>query len=258
MIWFPQIGSGSIAQFPITRSRQWRTIVNSLESGERITLPDQYANQIAWQLAYQDLSDVEVRNLTGLFGACKGRAAMFGFVDPLANLLGWSEDLTRPDWQTGLIVAGPGVIDPFGSLRACSITNNSAGALNLQQTLEISGDYVACFSLWVKGWTRSTAVLQHDSTQIPVPVGTGWSRVFISGSGLSGASHSTFAISISPGQQIDVFGPQVEAQPHPSAYKKTVTARGIYSQTRFASDDLNIVSTGVGRSSCRFALQSQI
>ncbi len=36
MNWFPQIGAGSVAQFPLTRSRQWRAIANILESGERI------------------------------------------------------------------------------------------------------------------------------------------------------------------------------------------------------------------------------
>jgi hypothetical protein len=258
MTWYPQIGAGSIAQFPITRSRQWRTIANALESGARITLPDQHANQIGWRLDYQDLTDAEVQNLTGLFGACQGRAAAFGFVDPLANLLGWSEDLTRPDWQAGLLTTAPDVNDPLGSQRAWSLTNNAIGTLSLQQTLGISGDYIACFSVWVKGSGRGTVILRHDATQSTVPVGTAWSRVFISGAGLSGAAHSTFAVSLLPGQQVEIFGPQVEAQPYPSGYKRTVTARGIYPQTWFASDDLSIVSTGPGLSSSRLTLQSQL
>ena len=32
MNWFPQIGAGSVAQFPVTRSRKWRAIANTLES----------------------------------------------------------------------------------------------------------------------------------------------------------------------------------------------------------------------------------
>ena len=36
MSWFPQIGAGSMAQFPLQRSRKWRAIMNDLESGERI------------------------------------------------------------------------------------------------------------------------------------------------------------------------------------------------------------------------------
>ena len=32
MNWFPQIGAGSVAQFPVTRSRKWRAITNSLET----------------------------------------------------------------------------------------------------------------------------------------------------------------------------------------------------------------------------------
>jgi hypothetical protein len=91
-----------------------------------------------------------------------------------------------------------------------------------------------------------------------VLVGTAWNRVSISGTGASGAVNSTFGIALNPGQQIQIFGPQVEAQPYPSAYKQTVTARGIYPNTWFAADELNIVSTGVGLSSCQIALRSQI
>jgi hypothetical protein len=91
-----------------------------------------------------------------------------------------------------------------------------------------------------------------------VSVGPSWNRVFISGAGTSGAANSTFSITLNPGQHIAMFGPQVEAQPYPSAYKQTVTARGIYSATRFDSDELNIVGTGVGLSSCKIALRSQL
>ena len=40
MSFFPQIGAGSVAQFPLTRSRKWRAITNNLESSEQIILPD--------------------------------------------------------------------------------------------------------------------------------------------------------------------------------------------------------------------------
>jgi hypothetical protein len=256
--WFPQIGSGSVAQFPLTRSRRWRTISNELESGERVTLADQYANQIGWQLSYQDLSDAEAQKLANLFASCQGSAAMFGFADPTANLLGWSEDLTRPDWQAGLLVATAGANDPLGTQRAWSLANNTTGALRLQQTLGLSGDYIVCFSVWLRAAAGTTVVLQRDSTLHAVSVGTAWNRVFLSGPSVSGAANSTFGVAVNPGGQIQIFGPQAEAQPYPSAYKQTVTARGIYPKTRFAADELNIVNTSVGLSSCQIALRSQL
>src|SRR5580704_14020545 len=103
MNWFPQLGSGAVAQFPLKRKRQWRAITNMLESGELISLPDTTGGQIEWRLSYQDLTDTEVANLTGLYAASAGSAISFGFVDPFANLLGWSEDLSQPDWQPGLL-----------------------------------------------------------------------------------------------------------------------------------------------------------
>src|SRR3954469_22737857 len=99
MNWFPQIGAGAVAQFPLHRKRQWRAISNVMESGERISLPDSKGGQIEWRLSYQELTDTEAAKLAGLFGAAGGQAGSFGFVDPFANLLGWSEDLSKPGWQ---------------------------------------------------------------------------------------------------------------------------------------------------------------
>jgi len=103
MNWFPQVGTGAVAQFPLQRKRQWRAITNLMESGELISLPDPNGGQIEWRLSYQDLTDTEVANLTSLFAASNGEAIPFGFVDPFANLLGWSENLTQPGWQPGLL-----------------------------------------------------------------------------------------------------------------------------------------------------------
>jgi hypothetical protein len=258
MTWFPQIGAGSVAQFPLTRVRRWRNISNQLESGERIVLADRNANEIGWELNYQDLSDTEVVGFTDLFDASQGQAFTFFFADPLANLLGWSEDLTRPEWQTNLLQTSPGIADPVGSQRAWSIANGAAGALALQQTLGLSGDYMACFSVWVRSAGKTTVVLQRDSQQTVMPVGTAWKRVSLNGRGTSGATESTFGVLLAPGQGIQVFGPQVEVQPYPSTYKSTTVARGIYQQTSFAADELNIVSTSVGLSSCQITLRSRV
>src|SRR5215831_7469615 len=99
MNWFPQIGAGSVAQFPLHRKRQWRAITNVLASGERISLPDPDGGSIQWLLTYQELTDAEVVTLNTLFTNSTGEASSFGFIDPFANLLGWSEDFTKPDWQ---------------------------------------------------------------------------------------------------------------------------------------------------------------
>jgi len=258
MIWYPQLSSGSIAQLPLARRRQWRSIANEMESGERISVTDSYSNQVTWSLSYQDLSDAEVLKLQNLFSASHGRAMSFGFADPLANLLGWSEDLTRPNWQSGLLQVSGAVTDPFGARMAWTVSNVSAGPLTLQQNVGLPGEYVTCFSLWIKGPIGTTVALQRDSAEARVPVPSAWKRVNITGAGAAGTSQSNFGITLAAGQQIQMFGPQVEVQPYASAYKTSVAPRGIYEETTFGEDELSVVGTGPGLSSCQLTLISGV
>jgi hypothetical protein len=258
MSFFPQIGAGSIAQFPVSRSRRWRAIVNQMEDGEVIMLPDATAGQIQWKLSYQDLVAAEVQSLSALFTASQGEFAAFTFIDPLANLLGWSESLSQSAWQLGLLQTAAGVTDPLGTLRASSVTNPSAGTQSLQQSLGISGDYVACFSVYLRSSAAGTVTLQRDATALAVTVGAAWQRVFVNGRGIGGAGQSTFSIALPAGLTVDVWGLQMEAQPYPSAYKQTAAALGIYEETYFGDDDLTITSTNVGFSSCEITLMSTV
>lgn len=258
MSFFPQVGAGSVAQYPVTRSRRWRAIVNQLEDGEIIILPDTTAGQIQWKLSYRDLVPSEVQNLSNLFSASQAGFAPFTFIDPMANLLGWSENLSQSSWQLGLLEFAAGVTDPLGTTRASSVTNPSAGTQSIQQSLGVSGGYVACFSAYLRSAVPGTVILQRDATALTVTLGTAWQRVFVNGTGVGGAVQSTFSIVLAAGQTIDVFGLQVEVQPYPSAYKQTVESLGIYPETYFANDELTITSTSVGLSSCGINLVSRV
>ena len=193
-----------------------------------------------------------------MFTACQGKFGVFTFIDPLANLLGWSENLTQAAWQPGLLTGGANVVDPLGTARASSITNSSAGTQSLQQTLGLVGNYVTCFSAWLRSDFGGTVMLQRDTTQLPVSLSPIWKRVYVSGVGTPGAVQSAFSIVLSPGQTIDVWGLQVEAQPYPSAYKQTAAASGIYEETYFGDDELKITSTSPGLSSCEINLVSRV
>src|SRR5439155_8668845 len=135
MNWFPQIGGGSLAQLPLNRKSKWRSISNDLENGEWIGLPDAPASRVEWRLSYRDLNDDEAARLKALFVASKGSAGSFGFADPLANLFAWSEDLSKPDWQPGLLNVTQRATDPIGTERAWTIVNGSAGVQTLSQTI---------------------------------------------------------------------------------------------------------------------------
>ncbi len=258
MNWYPQLGSGAMASFPLHRKRQWRAITNVMESGEIVSLPDFSGGQIEWRLSYQDLSDAEVASLKALFAASSGEAGSFGFVDPLANLFGWSEDLTKPDWQTSLLTKTGGLGDPVGTTRAWLLQNSNGAEQKLSQTVGIPGRYVACFSVWVRSDSAGTLGILRDTIRLNIPTGPQWKRIQISGTGASGATQSTFSLAIAAGAGVRVFGLQVEVQPWPSAYRPTGDAFGILEETRFGTRDLTITNTAPGLSSCRVTLVSRV
>ncbi len=258
MNWFPQIGSGSLAQFPLQRKRQWRAITNVMESGELISLPDANGGQIEWKLSYQELTDAEAANLTSLFAASGGEAGSFGFVDPFANLLGWSEDLSQPGWQLGTLTATGGLSDPVGTTRAWTLQNASGAEQMLSQSLGVPGEYTICFSAYVRSDSAGSVGMLRDATRVDVPVGAQWRRVQISGAGVGGATASTFSLAVSAGSSVQVFGLQVEAQPWPSPYRPTGAAAGILEETRFSGGELAVVNTAPGLSACQVSLVSRI
>lgn len=258
MTWYPQIGAGSMAQLPVTRSRRWRAIANLLENGEQVMLPDTPAGQIEWKLSYQDLNAAEAQSLSAFFTASQGGFAPFTFIDPLANLLGWSEVLAQSSWQAGLLQINPCAGDPLGTQRASTVSNPNPASQALQQTVAISGNYVACFSAYLWSSMAATVILQRDATQATVKVGPAWTRGCVSGPGAEGATQSTFSVVLSEGQTIRIWGLQVDAQPCPSRYKQTGAAIGIYEETYFAGDELTMSSTAPGLSSCEITLLSRV
>ncbi len=255
---FPQIGRGSVAQYPIQRVRRWRSIANQMEGGELIRLIDHSAGTVDWQLSLQELTDVESASLSDLFAATQGGFGKFLFVDPFANLCAWSEDFSRPDWQPGLLQITNGATDPLGGQRASHVYNPSAGVQSLQQTIGMPGDYVGSFSVWMRSGAPTTVTLTRDSHSMPCALGGAWRRFFLSSAGNMGADQSTFAIALPAGQSLEVWGFQAEAQPSPSQYKVSGVALGIYAETYFADDELRIVATGAGLSSCEIRLTSRV
>ena len=258
MNWFPQVGSGSIAQFPLERARRWRSISNMLENGERISLPDYGTAEIHWDLAYEDLSDAEAGRIQTLFENTQGPGAAFTFIDPLVNLLAWSEDLAQNDWQKGQLSIAPGAPDPWGGTRGSHLFNGAQGAQSLAQTVSVRGEYVGCFSAWVRSNSIAVISIVRDSHQSTYAIGPAWKRIQVTGTGIPGQAESTFSLRLEPGQSLDIWGLQVEAQPAPSVYKISGTASGIYPETRFATPDLTIISTGPGRFACRLPLVSRV
>lgn len=257
MIWYPQTAAGTLVQLPLRRRTIWRAINNRFENGERISLPDPGAGRIEWYLAYRDLSEAEATAVTAFFRATRGAFGTFAFADPGANLLGWSEDLSKDDWQTGLVTVVAGGPGPAGTSTSALLSNTGAGSQGIAQTVALPGEYTTCFSVYLRSASPMNVTLRRGSTSATLTTSAKWKRYFLTGPA-PGEDNATFSLDLPAGSSAEVWGLQVEAGPYPSQYRPTETAAGIYERTSFATDELAMTATGVGLFACEFTLISKL
>jgi hypothetical protein len=77
-----------------------------------------------------------------------------------------------------------------------------------------------------------------------VALGPGWQRVFVHGNPGQATTAVSFSVQLPPGASVDLFGMQAEGQLAPSDYKQTGMRGGVYSNARFASDQLTVTAQG--------------
>src|SRR5579862_4638260 len=124
MIYFPQLSSGATGQFPITRQRDTKTVMNQSIQSYEVKLADPGAATTQWHLAFEEMNDQELAALEALFQAAEGSLTSFTFLDPIDNLLAWSEQLNQPVWQANSLLTITGdVADPSGGTAAYQISN---------------------------------------------------------------------------------------------------------------------------------------
>jgi hypothetical protein len=59
MLYFPQLSTGSLAQYPIQKRRVMRTVVNQAADGNQYKLADAKAEAVEWTLKFQTLTGAE-------------------------------------------------------------------------------------------------------------------------------------------------------------------------------------------------------
>jgi len=245
---YPQLTTGALAQFPLGKRRQTRTVTNTAADGSSIKLADANGGFTEWQLQYDGLSDTDLSNLQQFFTASEGSLNGFTFVDPAGNLLAWSEDLTNAVWGPGPFLAcAGGVADPLSGTGAFLLTNSGEGVQSVSQTLNLPVGYLYSFSMYVRAAQPTPVTLLLGSHRAGATAGPNWSRISFTGTGDPTAASVLFGIELPPGA-IDVFGPQAEPQAAPSAYQKSTTG-GIYEDARFGDDAFSFTTTDVNRHS---------
>jgi hypothetical protein len=249
-LFYPQLTSGALAQYPLRKTRIARTIKNILSDGNMIVLPDSGARRTIWQLQYSNLSFADIQALQSHFKACKGPLSAFTFIDPTGNMLVSSTDLTTAVWQkSSFLQIQPGTIDPFGGTAAQTVTNYGQNTQELEQVLRVPANYQYCFSLYaaVAGQTHVTVFRRGSNSQqsTQVTVHSGWNRLVSSGRLNDSGSLLTVGISLDAGTQVKIFGMQLEAQISPSRYQPTIRTGGVYTNAHWATEQLQITAEDI-------------
>jgi hypothetical protein len=150
-----------------------------------------------------------------------------------------------------------GVKDPTGATCAWLLHNDSAGDGAFSQTVSLPGSYMASFSVWVRSDRPVPIVLRRDGVERTVMAISRWQRSYCCGRA-GNDDTTTVAVVLPAGSTVEVWGPQLEVQPSPSQFKRTRVQMGIYPETYFAGDELQMSVTGPGLNSCEVTLVSRI
>jgi hypothetical protein len=259
-LFYPQLSSGALAQYPIRKVRMVRTIKNVLPDGSMVLFPDPDGAQLVWQLAYTELSDVDVQALEAHFAACVGPFHAFTFIDPTDNMLASSSDLTASPWvaPASVHVIG-GAADPEGGTGAFTVTNTGQTYQGITQALQVPSGYQYCFSVYAMSANPSaiTIVSQGASAnnQTGVATGPSWSRVASGGKLNDTGVGLTIGINLAPGEQVQLYGPQLEAQVVASRYRPTGPG-GVYANAHWGTDQLVITAEAPSLSSATFTIET--
>ena len=244
-LFYPQLESGAVSQYPIKKTNLVRTVKNVLPDGSMILYRDPNGSHRVWQLAYTDLNSADVEALQVHFASTAGPFRAFTFIDPTENMLVWSSDLTSPPWQCpSLITLQAGLNDPDGGTGGFAATNAGQATVEIIQTLTVPSGYQYCLSLYATSPQPSQLVLtrrgQSSEESTTCPVGPTWSRLVSSGSLDDEGSQFTVAIALAAGQQVGLYGVQLEPQVYPSRYRSTASVGGVFSNSHWGVDQLTI------------------
>lgn len=261
-LFFPQLSSGAVAQYPIRKVRLTRTIKNVLPDGRMILSADP-SGRLVWELGYTELSESDVDALKGHFSSCYGSYRAFTFIDPTENMLGASISMTAPAWQISpLIQLSHGIADPEGGTTAVMLVNTGQASQEISQTLAVPANYQYCFSLFVMSSQPTEIVLVRRGSSAEVrttySAGPVWSRIVSSGRLNDSSATLTAGISLAPGQQIGIYGAQLEPQIAPSRYRPTAQTGGVFANAHWGVQELAITADGPNLFSTAFTIETAI
>lgn len=262
-LFFPQLSTGAMVQYPIKKTRLYRTIQNVMPDGSMIVLADTPATKLIWDLRFEDLAVVDISALQTFFQACCGPYHAFTFIDPTDNMFASSTDLTASAWltDTGIQIT-PNATDPSGGSQAFVVTNTASAPQSISQLVPVPSGYQYCLSVFVSSVQAGNITLFRQgaaaSAADELQVGPNWTRTISSGRLSDSGTQLTAGVRLAPGQQLTLFGLQLEPQIEPARYRATFASGGVYSTAHWASNSLGIVSTAPGLFSAAAQIQTNV
>ena len=242
-LYFPQLSTGALVQYPVKRIKSVQTVSTQAEDGSVLTYFDPKGSVLTWQLEYTGITQAEVNQLQALFDACAGRFRAFTFIDPLANLL-------TAQWQGGSGVQATGNI----------YTNTGNVPAELSQTFSIPSGYTYCFSvggdLNANPSAMLTLIRRGTVTEERTILAARNSLLTSSGALPDAGQQFTAAILLQPGQSVDLSQAQLEAQPAPAPFRPA--QGGVYSKANWAVDELLFTATGPDLFSTKFSIETDV
>lgn len=255
MNYYPIQETGAAAQFPMVRTRRWQSLETRTAGGHVARGLQPETRRVHWQLDYVDLTDAEASALTDLFEQSKGGLQSFVFVDPLENLLRGSEELGHGQWllSGGVTVAKSGTQSPA----VFQVTDSAQAAGTVGQTLALPPGGGFCLSCWVEGAAGQTVGLRIGGHSRQVATNGAWQRVWFAAPSETAGS-TLCALELGAGAAVRVHSMQLEQQAAPSGYRAGTASGGVYPETRFEQESLDVAATGPNRSAVRVKLVSRV
>jgi hypothetical protein len=242
-LFFPQLSTGTLTQYPIKRVKSVHTAGYMAEDGTKIMYFDPDGSALTWQLSYAGLNQDEVTALETLFEACCGQFRAFTFLDPLANLLG-------PQWLN----------DPTIQVSGTVYTNTGTAPAGISQALPIPAGYTYCFSLpgnlAADPSATITIVCTGPNSQNQTTLALNQTLLVYSGALADDGTTFTITVQLQPGQSIDLNEAQLEAQPVPSPFRPALG--GVYPNAIWGMDELTFVANGPNSFSTKFSIVTHV
>ncbi len=242
-LFFPQLSTGTLVQYPVKRKKTIRVVSTQAEDGSIIQHFDANGSLLSWELIYAGLTQDEVSVLQGLFDSCCGTLRSFTFLDPVGNLLG-------SQWQYG----------PTVQMNGSTYTNIGNAPEEISQTAAVPANYFYTFSISGSISADPTATLTlirrgpNTEQQTVAPLNQ---AVLVSSGALTDSGVGlTVAIQLQPGQSINFTQAQLEAQPVLSPFQPA--SGGVYPQAHWAQNELVFTATAPNCFSSKFTIETHI